>query len=645
MPAKAITDDQWRDYFGAIETLGVSKSEAARRAGISRSTVMRQAAGKLPKYDKRVNAIKYAIKGANPDPVKNAGELAGSPAERALTDFEFFRRRYLGHVSMPWHIAAAEKMLELLETDDDEFVVVNCPPGSGKSTLFTEDLALWLIVRDRSIRMMIGSAAENTAKWYTQQLRRELERQVAIKPSDKERRNGALDGEGTLVGDFGGFKPDRGEAWRDNEFVVAQAGGQVRSTKDPTCRAFGRDSTFLGFRADFVIWDDLVTDRTMNNPETRDSLIRWFRSEAESRLEPGGLFILQGQRIHADDLYRDRLNVTVLDYDENEEEIEGSERPRYRHIIYRSHYEEQCRGNHRPTDPPYDPASPEDSGCLLDPKRLRWSKLAGIKSDDPRKYAVWYQQEDTSEEAVLVNPLWVSGGVHPETGEQSPGCWDDERPIGVVPRELQRPLLSVVTADPSPSKFWSIQWALFQPSTELRHLIDMERRAMGANDFLDYIVTTGTYTGLLEDWWQRSVKQGAPITHVIVEQNAAQKFLLQYDYVKKWQALRKVRIVPHNTYANKTDPMYGVQATLPQVWRFGRIRLPGHRLSGSRERIMPLVREVTRWPDTSTTDCVMAEWFFEFNISRLRQEVEAPSEPYRMPGMPSWMRGGLRSVG
>ena len=38
------------------------------------------------------------------------------------------------------------------------YLVVNCPPGSGKSTLFAHDIPAWLTVRNRQIRGMIGSA-------------------------------------------------------------------------------------------------------------------------------------------------------------------------------------------------------------------------------------------------------------------------------------------------------------------------------------------------------------------------------------------------------------------------------------------------------------------------------------------------------
>jgi len=209
-----------------------------------------------------------------------------------------------------------------------------------------------------------------------------------------------------------------------------------------------------------------------------------------------------------------------------------------------------------------------------------------------------------------------------------PGCWDEDRVMGVIPQGLTRPFVSVVTADPSPSKYWSVMHWLYHVPTEQRFLIDHYRGKMGANDFLDWYTTSGTFGGLLEDWWQRSVKQKVPITHVVVEQNAAQRFLMQYEHVRNWQRLRGVKLVGHNTTSNKTDAQYGVQALLPQAYRFGRVRLPsGDQLS--RGRSMALVNEVTKWPETSTEDCVMAHWFFEFNLRGLVSAATRPAQPPR----------------
>ena len=58
---------------------------------------------------------------------------------------------------MPWQVRAAEQVAIMLSTKDREYVVMNEPPGSGKSTLFSHDVLCWMIARDRTIRVQIGS--------------------------------------------------------------------------------------------------------------------------------------------------------------------------------------------------------------------------------------------------------------------------------------------------------------------------------------------------------------------------------------------------------------------------------------------------------------------------------------------------------
>jgi hypothetical protein len=72
-----------------------------------------------------------------------------------LNDFGYFRSRYFARSSSPWIEEAAEKMVVLAESPNKEYVVVNQPPGTGKSTAWTHDFPLWLAVRDRQRRTMI----------------------------------------------------------------------------------------------------------------------------------------------------------------------------------------------------------------------------------------------------------------------------------------------------------------------------------------------------------------------------------------------------------------------------------------------------------------------------------------------------------
>ena len=164
---------------------------------------------------------------------------------------------------------------------------------------------------------------------------------------------------------------------------------------------------------------------------------------------------------------------------------------------------------------------------------------------------------------------------------------------------------------------------------------------MDAPDFLDWNHYDKKFTGLLEDWRIEALEQGHPITHLIVEANAAQRFMMQYDHFRRWMSQHGIQVTAHQTNRNKSDEEYGVQ-TLAPIYRDGRVRLPGNALDGSRVRMNSLVKEVTSWPNGSTDDCVMAHWFLVWNAPYLFAPDSGKTITFKRP---SWMAGrGNRSL-
>jgi len=364
---KPASPEQWVVFATAYREHG-NLAEAARHAGISRST-----ANRAIKQEDRYPLFRRArdiAKGLMPEGVKDYASL-GIEASRAVEDFAYFRRRYFGRVDVPWADHTAHTVAQMLASPHKEFVLVNEPPGVGKSTFWTLDLPAWIICRDRSVRIQIGSSAQTTAQNYVQQLRREFEREHPMLASEDDKRKGlAFDAEATLVDDFGGFKPPRGEPWTAEQFVVKQLEDAAKGQREPTVRALGRDTKFLGWRGNLCLWDDLVDERGTKTGDAREDLARWFAKYAESRLEPGGLLVLQGQRLTPGDLYEHVAGVEVTEYDDDEDSDGWGEpvgrRKKYFHIKYRDHYVEHCQGQHNPrTAPAYDPRNPEAGGCLL----------------------------------------------------------------------------------------------------------------------------------------------------------------------------------------------------------------------------------------------------------------------------------------
>jgi len=625
VPAQ-ISPRQW-EIYDQRRARGWSVAAACRDARINTTSAFRREKMREGLTTDERRYYDPALRPEQPLPE----EMLSVDARRALMDFAFFQRRYFGRISTPWQAEAAHLVMEMLATPHKEFVVVNAPPGSGKSTLFTLDLCAWLTVRNRALRGLIGSKTQKSAARYVQRLKRHFDMTIPVKGEGEEVSRGlALDADATLADDFGAFRPPNKDLWSGDAFVVAQPEGALTSEKEPTWSAYGMDSGFLGMRYDFIVWDDLVDLRVLRTIESRQTQQEWWDDVAEKRLEPAGLLVLQGQRMGADDLYRYALDKRVFPEGEDIDSSEDKGRPaKYHHVVFKAHYLERCEGQHE-LDAPYYP-----QGCLLDPRRLPWRELRSEMANPRNNFEVIYQQEDVDPSNVLVDAIWVTGGRDPRTGEHFPGCVDRERGIGELPPGLAGDLLSVATVDPSAVNWWSIQWWVIRCVDGVpyeRYLLDHIRQKMDAPTFLDWSESTRAYTGVAEAWQTRAAAAGVPIGYWIVEANAAQRYMLQFEHMRRWLAFHRVSLIPHQTAANKSDEQYGVQ-TMGPIYHHGLVRLP-YRAGPAYLASQKLIDEVTHWPSWRTDDCVMAQWFVEWHLPHL----VPTGKPLPRQQRPSWLR-------
>lgn len=560
-------------------------------------------------------------------------------ARRGYEDFGFFREYYLGRVPSPWQVEAATQLVAMLESDEKEFVVLNCPPGVGKSTLF-HDVAVWCIVRDRKIRIMIGSVSQAMAKQYSRRIRETLERPMPIEPDPQLVSKGlAQNALGCLSMDYGRFKPtDKGALWRAEEFVVEQLDGNGLDNKEPTVRSYGIESEFIGHRADLCLFDDVASPDNSRESVARDKLLERWDNVAEARCDPGGLLAVVGQRLGSGDLYAHCLSK--ISYDSDDDDYDGSDittpeqidameplkSSKYKHIIYQAYYPDLDTGKESRR---FNALAYPD-GPLLEPKRLPWKDLSFIRYSKPDVFEVVYQQGDLELDSFLIDRTWITGGQGMD-GVLYPGCIDHERGHGQIPAGLSAPVISIVSVDPSPTMFWALTWILYQPHTNLYHVVDIERCKLTAEDLLGFNTTTGIYTGIMDEWQYRSNQMGYPITHWVVEINAAQRFLLAHDFVRKWATTNRVNVVPHTTSRNKLDEKMGVEALLPPLFRTGAVRLPHMR---GNWKTLAATEELTKWTrdKKNGTDIVMSFWMAFLNIPNLSQ-TKVPPRQWR----PSWL--------
>ena len=641
--------------FWQARNSGMSLADAARVAGIHKNTASKWeakqkaaiASNNLAQLEEKIIGSAQSggarkqlqqdlLEASNLPPVIPDDRLC-EEAKRGMVDFDFFRKYYLGRVPSPWQVDAAYKIVQYLESEDKEHLVVNVAPGAGKSTLF-HDVAVWCIIRNRGIRILYGSISLNLAKMYSRRIRETLERPVPIQPDPELVRKGlAMNAEGCLAIDYGRFRPtDKGALWRAEEFIVEQQTQSGLDNKEPTVRAYGFDSEFIGHRADLVLFDDVASPENAKESTARDRLLERWDSMAEARVDPGGLIAVIGQRLGSGDLYAYCLSKET--FEDTDEDYDGTDikdktdlkEPvrikKYKHLSYKAYYEELDTG---PTSRKKF-SLPWPDGPLLDPYRLSWQDLSFIKHSTPNKFRVVYQQEDIDMSNTLIERVWATGGLGND-GVLYPGCIDNDRMPGYIPEGLSHPYISVASVDPSPTQFWAIEWWIYQPETNLRYLVDIERRKLNAEELLGFNVATSEYSGVMEEWQERSERLGYPISHWIVEINAAQRFLLAHDFVRRWQALNEVNVVPHTTSRNKLDESLGVEALLPPLWRSGSVRLPSMR---GNWKTLALVDEMCAWTRDKKhgTDTVMAHWFAELHMPQLLTP-QAPPRQWR----PSWL--------
>lgn len=610
--------ERWRRFFEARES-GLGVEQAARKARLSPSSAYRFTRGDQTSGGHEAAAI-LGIETVAGDYIEPplAPEVVAT-----LSSFPDFRMRYFGRRSTPWQADAAARVAAYTESPRKDFVVINCPPGAGKSTLFTHDILCWLIARNRRIRILIGSRTERQARMYVRRIKNTLERQTpAIADSDRIAQGIEWDAKACMLDDFGAFQPaGRSDLWTANALVVRQPGGVKADDKEPTVSAYGRDSGSLGGRFDLVLWDDLIDSKNTKGQESREDLQEWWDSEAEKRLEPGGTLILQGQRIRRGDLYAYCLDKRTLD-----------DSDKYQHVVYKAHDEDRCTGEHAGKMEPW-PAS-----CLLDPWRIPWSDLAAEKANNPKVFAVQYQQEEGFAEAGMLDPVWIEGG-RDRWGYNAPGCKDTQRVMGLVPEHLRNREVawSFVTVDPSPTEWWGIIWWVYDPSSDNRLVVDLIRERLPVERFLTMDLDSKKFSGVMADLYQASKDQGLPIDTCVFEVNTAQRWALQQPHIQRWSALTGVRFVPHTTSRNKNDVDYGLES-IADLFRQGKIRLPYGDMNSSRKSAL-LVEEGLMYPEADTTDLLMSTWFGKLAVENLYRPYAA-YQP-RMP-RPDFL---TRSVG
>lgn len=506
------------------------------------------------------------------------------------------------------------------------------------TTAWTHDLIVWLIAgggflspaSGRALRIMIGSESKKVSVNCVRRIRNTLDLRRPF--FDKENQRHA---ELVLSEAFGRFRPQasRGDdsLWRADQFLVAQMMDLDLYEKEPTVQAVSKEAGFLGERCNLAVWDDLVTKSNSKNAEIAASLYDWWTTEAETRVEPGGVLMLVGQRIGNLDLYRQCLDATWVD-------SHGETQRKYHHIVYPAHLEHIC-----PTGGSVSEKCVQwdgkEAGCLLDSTRLPWTDLQEVSSK--HNYRTVWLQEDANPDDLLVQAPWIYGGRDAD-GWEAPGCLDHKRAFWEIE---EGNYVVYACVDPSVSNFWAIEVWAYDEASQKRHLLYGTHRRMRAGlekGFLDWDHEKGDAVGLMEELQRVSIGIGHAIQVWVIEANIG-KYLFQTNAFQRWrQKYPRVDVIPHLTHQhNKNDAEYGVDALLGMVYKVGLKRLPYGPGTEVKQYVKAKIQELTKYPQYPTTDTVMADWFGEHNLKRItylaRNRTPSKQTVQHPPGMPPYL--------
>lgn len=489
-------------------------------------------------------------------------------------------------------------------------IIILLPCTHGKTTL-TAWYCIWRIAQNPNIRILLIAKNDDEAALYSRTIRTEFVTNYA------------------LIRDWGPFKPPGKDVlWSNDQFNVAKR--QINDIR-PTFTAIGSKSAdrALGKRCDELIVDDIVGPETAFTPEQREKQLSIFNIGAQTgprNMWPTMNGVLQvpdnidwpmdeiyegtkllGTVFHPHDLFHakggriDRVPNGIITTSKTD--------PTFKVLKFDCWRDDECM---IPLWPSYVPAevlrAEEKSLGLIDFNR-RYRNIA------------------IDEGSLIFRRIWAVGGE--AGGVTYPGCLD--------------PTLSYSDAFEKENKFVALG---LDPSTGrkgkgttksgfvilgvdqkedpmIRYVLHVSRAQFGPDDILSRLFRGDAQHGIEGLYEKFRYNEGR------IEQNAAQKWLLDLDRAKK-AALEGIILKGHETQGQKFDPIMGV-SSLQSLFKNGWIRFP-YREVEDKEITNEFLEEILMFPE-GPGDTVMALWFAELAIRELGSKYTAWTYGEHSPGI------------
>ena len=528
------------------------------------------------------------------DLVRDIQKRDGVPlGEDANITFEEFRTKYL----MSQTFAHQLNITDLLdgkeprwihpnmtyEPGEPQYVLVNVPPDHAKSMTVSIDYVTYRVCTDPNIRIKIVSKTQTMASEFLYAVKQRLTNPTW---AELQRRFAPVEGWKATA-----------DKWTSTEIYLARNSAE----KDPTIQALGIGGHIYGARSDLIILDDCVV---LSNANEYEKHLRWIQQDCVTRLGPFSKLLVVGTRVDPIDLYKVLRDPTR--YPEGESPWTYLAMPA---ILESAEDPEDWVTLWPKSDRPWlkDPTPADENGLFPRWDGPHLKKRRAIL--DPRTWAMVYQQQDVSSDAVF-NREAVQGSI---SGMRAPGPLLADAPGHP---HLTRPPYIICSMDPAMSgDTFSIAYA---GDTESKKRFVLEASKMTAP-------TPAKIRELIREW---TFKYNPKVW--VIEKNAFQLFLTQDEEINAFLASRGIRLVHHYTGANKMDGEYGVAS---MAGLFGHVDERGQHMGDnlidlprtSDESMKALVEQLVTWsPGTKNKqDGPMALWFAETQMRQFINQMGA----------------------
>ncbi|MFN8180153.1 MAG: phage terminase large subunit [bacterium] len=188
---------------------------------------------------------------------------------------EVLAERVLGYTLRPFHRA-----LLAFQSAARDACLQLAPRGFGKSTILTIARAVFEVLRNPDVRILIASNTQLQAEVFLREIKAHFELNERLRES------------------FGDFVDER--KWDLREIVVKP---RRSAAKESTITCVGVGGPVASRHYDLILADDLVDEENSRTELQRDRVKTWHYKTLLPCLEPNGRLLLLGTRYHYLDLY------------------------------------------------------------------------------------------------------------------------------------------------------------------------------------------------------------------------------------------------------------------------------------------------------------------------------------------------------